>query len=139
MNNKNILFLSTSNELSIMAAGWASKLDEPSLNFISAALTAAQSSDLPVEAMKEVNIDITNKKAKLLAPHLLNKADLIVNIYDFVHDRQPHLMLADDKKVLSWNVPNPAYCEDAAEKWAAYQIVCDELAEHVKNLTAELK
>ncbi|WP_049660558.1 hypothetical protein [Bacillus sp. FJAT-27231] len=138
MENKNILFLSTSNDLSIMAEGWASKLDEPSLNFISAAFRTIQENDLFIEAMKEVNIDITDREPKLLAPHLIKSADLIVNIYDFERDQQPPLLLASNKKVLRWNVPNPEHCADTTEKWAAYQIVCDQLAEHVKKLTNEL-
>lgn len=138
MDNKNILFLSTSNDLSIMAAGWASKLDEPSLNFVSASFSKAQETDLSIEAMKEVNIDITDKEPTLLVPHLIKKADLIVSIYDFERDQRPPLLLPSNKKVLLWNVPNPEHCEDTTEKWAAYQIVCDKLAGHVKNLTDEL-
>ncbi|MEK4030980.1 MULTISPECIES: hypothetical protein [Bacillaceae] len=138
MDNKNILFLSTSNDLSIMAAGWASKLDDPSLNFVSASFIESSENELLIEAMKEVNIDITDKELKLVAPHLITKADLIVNIYDFKHDREPDLSLAPKKKVLRWDIPNPEHYDDSTEKWAAYQIVCDELAEHVKNLTNEL-
>ncbi|KIL73012.1 hypothetical protein [Bacillus badius] len=138
MNNKNILFLSTANDLSIMAEGWASKLNDPSLNFVSASFTKVRENDLSIEAMKEVNIDITAKKPILLAPHLIQKADLIVNIYDFERDQEPLLLPASNKKVLHWDVPNPKYCQDIAEKWAAYQIVCDRLAGHVKNLLHEL-
>ncbi|KAB7704920.1 hypothetical protein F9802_15255 [Bacillus aerolatus] len=139
MDNKNILLLSTSNDLSIMAEGWASRLNEPSLNFVSASFLKAQDDDLPIEAMKEVNIDITNKEPKLLAPHLIKSADLIVNIYDFQRDQHPDLPLTSNKKVLRWNITNPAHCKDALEKWAAYQIVCDELADHVRNLKEALK
>lgn len=138
MDNKNILFLSTSNDLSIMAAGWASKLHAPSLDFVSASFIQGQENELSIEAMKEVNIDITDKELKPLAPHLITKADLIVNIYDFKHDQKPGLLLASKKKIIHWDVPNPENYDNCAEKWAAYQIVCDELAGHVKNLTNEL-
>ncbi|KKB42894.1 low molecular weight phosphatase family protein [Bacillus thermotolerans] len=139
MKSKNILFFSTSNELSIMAEGWASKLNEPALNFISTSFDKALDPSLSIEAMKEVNIDITDKEPAPLAPKLINEADLIVNIYDSDYDQGPTLPLASDKKVLYWDIPNPAYCKDVIEKWAAYQIVCDELAEHVKQLEKELK
>ncbi|MBM7647649.1 protein-tyrosine-phosphatase [Bacillus ectoiniformans] len=138
MANKKILFLSSVSHLSSMAEGWASKLKEPSWNFISASLTASESNTLPVEAMKEVNIDIADKHSHSFDPHLLKEADVVVAIYDFKHDSKPVIEDAPIKKMISWDIPNPVYCKSSSEKWATYQLICDELAIQVKRLKETL-
>ncbi len=138
MKNKTILFLSPVNHLSMMAEGWASRLNEPSWNVISAACTNAGHDDLPIEAMKEVNINIESKTPHSLKPQLVKDADIVVAIYDFQRDSLPALPDGPRRKVLRWNISNPVYFDQMPERWAAYQEVCDELAIKVQQLKKEL-
>ncbi|OMP67157.1 low molecular weight phosphatase family protein [Domibacillus epiphyticus] len=138
MKNKTILFLSPVNHLSMMAEGWASRLNVPSWNVISASYMNADDDILPVEAMKEVNIDIVNNTPRSLKPQLVKEADVVVEIYDFQRDSLPSLPDEPKHKVLRWNIPNPVHCDKMPERWAAYQFVCDELAVKVKELKREL-
>ncbi|OLN23779.1 hypothetical protein BTO30_02185 [Domibacillus antri] len=138
MKNKTILFLSPVNHLSMMAEGWAARLNEPSWNVISASCTKADYDDLPVEAMKEVNIDIKSHTPRSLKPQLVKEADVVVAIYDFQRDSLPALPIESERKVVRWNIPNPVHCEQMPERWAAYQIVCDELAVKMQELKREL-
>ncbi len=121
-----------------MAEGWASKLGAPTLTFASAAYFQESEDHLPISAMKEVNIDITHLQAKHVTPQLLKEADVIIFIYDFIQDEQPNITSFHQKKILLWNIPNPLYIQDPIEKWAAYQIACDQLADYVKRLKSSI-
>ncbi|MGG3449489.1 hypothetical protein [Domibacillus aminovorans] len=138
MKNKTILFLSPINHLSMMAEGWATRLNKPSWNVISTSCMNADYDVLPVEAMKEVNINIESQTPHSLKPQLVHDADVVVAIYDFQRDSLPALPDEAGRKVLRWNIPNPVYYEKMPERWAAYQIVCDELAVKIKGLEKEL-
>lgn len=138
MKNKTILFLSPVNHLSMMAEGWAARLNKPSWNVISTSCMKADYDALPVEAMKEVNINIESQTPLLLKPQLVHEADVVVAIYDFQRDSLPALPNEAGQKVLCWNIPNPIHYEKMPERWATYQIVCDELAVKMKELEKEL-
>ncbi|MCI2253523.1 phosphatase [Domibacillus sp. 8LH] len=138
MKNKTILFLSPFNHLSMMAEGWAARLNEPSWNVISAACSRADYDALPVKAMKEVNIDIESKTPHSLKPQLVNEADIVVAIYDFQRDSLPALLNESEQKVLRWNIFNPIHCDHLTDRWAAYQEVCDELAVKIQELKKQL-
>ncbi|WP_046175433.1 arsenate reductase/protein-tyrosine-phosphatase family protein [Domibacillus indicus] len=138
MKNKTILFLSPFHHLSMMAEGWAARLNAPSWNVISAACKKAEDDSLPVEAMKEVNIDIESKTPRSLKPQLMKEADIVVAIYDFQRDSLPALPDEPGRKVLRWNILNPIHCEQLTERWAAYQEVCDELAVKMQELNKQL-
>lgn len=138
MKNKTILFLSPFNHLSMMAEGWAVKLNEPSWKVISAACKNADHDALPVKAMKEVNIDIESKTPHSLKPQLMNEADIVVAIYDFQRDSMPALLDKSDQKVLRWNISNPVHYDHLTDRWAAYQEVCDELAIKIQELQKQL-
>jgi protein-tyrosine-phosphatase len=138
MKNKTILFLSPVNHLSMMAEGWAARLNEPSWNVLTASCIKADYDALPVEAMKEVNINIESHTPYPLKPQLVHEADVVVAIYDFQRDSLPVLPDESRRKILRWNIPNPVHYEKMPERWATYQIVCDELAIKMKGLEKEL-
>ena len=138
MKNKTILFLSPFNHLSMMAEGWAARLNEPSWNVISAAYTRADYDTLPVEAMKEVNINIESKTPHSLKPQLMKEADILVAIYDFQRDSLPALPVESGRTVLRWNILNPVHYDQLSDRWAAYQEVCDELAVKIQELQKQL-
>lgn len=138
MKNKTILFLSPVNHLSMMAEGWAARLNVPTWNIVSAACAAAEYDALPVEAMKEVNIDIQSHTPSSLKPHLVQEADVVIAIYDFQRDSLPALPDQPERKILRWNIPNPVHFDLLPERWAAYQEVCDELAIKMQQLQKEL-
>lgn len=138
MKNKTILFLSPFNHLSMMAEGWAARLNEPSWKVVSAAYMNADYDALPVEAMKEVNIDIESKTPYSLKPQLMKEADIVIAIYDFQRDSLPVLLDESRRKVVYWNIPNPVHCDQLTDRWAAYQEVCDELAVKMQELKKQL-
>lgn len=139
MKRKTLLLITPLNHLSAMAEGWVSKLDIPSWNIISSCLNKMKQNQLPVEAMKEVNIDITEKKPELFNHNLIKEADVIVSIYDFERDGNLQLSLRPKQQLLQWHIPNPSHFEDFPEKWATYQVAVDELAVQVKKLKKQLK
>ncbi|WP_100330499.1 low molecular weight phosphatase family protein [Bacillus xiapuensis] len=140
MKKKHILFLSPTYHLSMMAVGWASKLHDPSLKFTSAFFLHARADDhFPIQAMKEVNINISAQTTKPVALPLIQQADVLVLIYDFELDQPPRVPEAADQRILHWHVSNPQHYSTAIEQWAAYQIVCDQLATHMKNFKKKAK
>ncbi|OES43987.1 hypothetical protein [Domibacillus iocasae] len=138
MKNKTILFLSPFNHLSMMAEGWAARLNEPSWKVVSAAYMNADYDALPVEAMKEVNIDIESKTPYSLKSQLMNEADVVVAIYDFQRDSLPTLPDESRRKLVRWNISNPVHYNQLTDRWAAYQEVCDELAVKIQELKKQL-
>lgn len=140
MTCQTILFLSSVDHLSTMAEAWAAKVNHPSWTVVSTFFTKARQDVFPVEAMKEVGITLDHLASEPSAfqEELIQKADVIVLIFDFEHDATPSFQPDHEKKVLRWNVPNPVHANNYSEKWVLYQEVCDELALHVQNLHQQI-
>ncbi len=134
-----IYFLSFNNDRSLMAEGWASKLKLTDWHFESGGWFFAERNPLSIEAMKEINIDLSQKLPKKVDLKALEEASLIVAIYDF--DQEIEIPLPDTQKhkLIQWDIKNPSqYSQEDIDQWVLYQEICDEIALKVKSLEQTL-
>ncbi|MEG9299027.1 phosphatase [Mangrovibacillus sp. Mu-81] len=137
--NKTVYFLSSSQQRSLMAEGWAEKLSVPNWSFKSAGWADETVHDLSVLAMKELCIDISSIPRSSIDIPDLDHASVIIKIQDTEYDEDISLPSDLEKKVIHWNLPNPRKrSSNPLEEWASYQEICDEIAIKVKSLESIL-
>jgi arsenate reductase (thioredoxin) len=130
-----VYFLSSSQQRSLMAEGWAEKLSVPNWSFKSAGWVVEADHELSVLAMKELCIDISSIPCTRIEIPELDHASVIVKIQDTEYDRDIRLPSDLEKKVIHWELPNPRKrSSNHLEEWACYQEICDEIALKVKSL-----
>ncbi len=133
--NKTVYFLSSSQQRSLMAEGWAEKLSVPNWSFKSAGWVEETDQELSTLAMKELCIDISSFPRTQIKISDLDQASVIVKIHDTEFDEDITLPSDLEKKVICWNLPNPKKRgTNQMDKWARYQEICDEIALKVKSL-----
>ncbi|MGR3763385.1 low molecular weight phosphatase family protein [Rossellomorea sp. NS-SX7] len=133
--NKTVYFLSSSQQRSLIAEGWAEKLSVPNWTFKSAGWVDAKDQELSVLAMKELCIDISSFPRTRIEIPDLDQASVIVKIQDSEYDEDISLPSDLEKKVIYWHLPNPRKrSRNQVEEWARYQEICDEIALKVKSL-----
>ncbi|NQD66692.1 hypothetical protein HP456_12255 [Bacillus haikouensis] len=130
-----VYFLSSSQQRSLMAEGWAEKLSVPNWSFKSAGWVVETDHELSVLAMKELCIDISSIPCTRIEIPELDHASVIVKIQDTEYDKDISLPSDLEKKVIHWELPNPRKrSSNHLEEWACYQEICDEIALKVKSL-----
>ncbi|KIL46840.1 arsenate-mycothiol transferase ArsC [Jeotgalibacillus campisalis] len=135
MTNQTIFFISSNHERSLIAEGWASRLNTQNVTYRSAGWFSAKTSPFSIEAMKEICIDLTAIKPYHLKKEELDQADIIVLIQDFEKDEKISLSPLAAKKILTWNILNPdKHSADPNEKWVLFQEICDDIALRIKDL-----
>ncbi|WP_201715368.1 low molecular weight phosphatase family protein [Rossellomorea arthrocnemi] len=135
MMNKTVYFLSSSQQRSLMAEGWAAKLDVSDWSFKSAGWITESRAEFSVLAMKELCIDISSFPLSPIEMKELGNASVIVAIQDTEYDDQIELPTELEEKVIYWNLPNPRKRSSSLiEEWVHYQEICDEIAMRVKDL-----
>ncbi|RDI47919.1 low molecular weight phosphatase family protein [Falsibacillus pallidus] len=140
MTKKLLYFVSSHHGRSSMAEAWAKKLRLTDWCFKSGGWFDANRSPLTIQAMDELNIDLSSKTAEWVDTALLDQADYIVSIYDFHHETKIPIPIELKNKVIEWDIKNPnSLAETSAEKWPIYQEICDEIAFKVKHLEPSLK
>jgi arsenate reductase (thioredoxin) len=133
--NKTVYFLSSSQQRSLMAEGWAEKLQVSDWSFKSAGWVADSREEFSVLAMKEFCIDISSFPLSRIEMKELGKASVIVAIQDTEYDDKIELPSKLEEKVIYWNLPNPRKrSATLIEEWVHYQEICDEIAMRVKDL-----
>ncbi|QHE60852.1 phosphatase [Rossellomorea vietnamensis] len=135
--NKTVYFLSSSQQRSLMAEGWAEKLEVSDWSFKSAGWVANSRSreEFSVLAMKELCIDISSFPLSRIEMKELGEASVIVAIQDTEYDDKIELPSELEEKVIYWNLPNPRKrSATLIEEWVHYQEICDEIAMRVKDL-----
>jgi len=135
MENQTVYFISSNHERSLIAEGWASRLNAQNITFRSAGWYSAKTNPFSIEAMKEICIDLTTIKPHHLTKEELDQADLIVLIQDFDKDEKIFLSPSSAKKILTWNIINPEKrSTDPTEKWLLFQEICDDIAMRIRDL-----
>jgi arsenate reductase (thioredoxin) len=135
MTQNEIYFLSPSHQRSLMAEGWAQKTDISGWKFNSGGWVDARTNKFSVEAMKELCIDISEKKKKRADSYELDEASIIIAIHDFEEDDEFEIPPHCQEKIVHWNLPNPEKrAKTPVEEWVFYQELCDSLAIKVKRL-----
>ncbi|TFD97685.1 hypothetical protein [Jeotgalibacillus sp. R-1-5s-1] len=139
MDDRVVYFISSNHERSSIAEGWASRLYIPNTIFKSAGWADARKSTLTLEAMKEINIDITDIHPSIIDWHDLQQADLIVLIQDEETDERINLEPSISQKVITWNVINPEKrAADPVTRWVLFQEICDDIALRIRDLEQHL-
>ncbi|RSL32696.1 arsenate reductase (thioredoxin) [Salibacterium salarium] len=131
-DNKIIYFLCTGNSCrSQMAEGFGHKYLE-GWDVYSAGIKTHGVNPKAVEAMKEVDIDISGHTSDKIDLELLNKADMVVTLCGHADDVCPTTPPRVTKE--HWGFDDPAGAEGTEEeKWAVFQRVRDEIGERIKQ------
>ncbi|WP_064091781.1 low molecular weight phosphatase family protein [Rossellomorea aquimaris] len=132
---KTVYFLSSSQQRSLIAEGWAEKLSLSDWSFKSAGWLGESCTNFSVLAMKELCIDISSIPRSRIEMKDLGEAAVIIAIQDKEYDDEIHLPSELDEKVIYWDLPNPRKRSTTIlEEWVSYQEICEEIALRVKNL-----
>lgn len=135
MTKHTVYFLSSHQHRGSMAEIWANRLELPDWEIRSAAWEQPDLSDVPIEIMKEVVLDIPYVQGRTYNSEEMSEADLIVVLHDGdleMADIPTDLPL---QKLLRWDIRNPELrSTDKSEQWTIYQEICDEIAINIKNL-----
>ncbi|BCG59288.1 arsenate reductase (thioredoxin) [Paenibacillus sp. URB8-2] len=133
MNKKTIYFLCTGNSCrSQMAEGWAKKYLSDGWNIYSAGIEAHGLNPKAVQAMNEVDIDISGQTSDIIDPELLNNADLVVTLCGDAADKCP--ITPPKVKREHWGFDDPAKAQGTEEdKWAVFQRVRDQVGARIKQ------
>ncbi len=133
--SKTVYFLSSSQQRSLIAEGWAEKLSVTDWSFKSAGLVDKSNAELSVLAMKELCIDISSLPRTRIEIEKLDEAAIIIAIQDTEFDDRIDLPSELNEKVIYWDLPNPCKRSNTLlEEWVSYQEVCEEIAMKVKSL-----
>ncbi|RIL69386.1 arsenate reductase (thioredoxin) [Staphylococcus devriesei] len=127
MKKKTIYFLCTGNSCrSQMAEGWGKKLLGEHWNVYSAGIETHGVNPKAVEAMKEVEIDISHHTSDLIDAHILEQADLVVTLCSNADENCPVMPLHVKKE--HWGFDDPA-----GKDWSEFQRVRDEIKQTIEN------
>ncbi|MBO1627038.1 arsenate reductase (thioredoxin) [Bacillus arachidis] len=126
-NKKTIYFLCTGNSCrSQIAEGFGEKYLGDKWNVYSAGIEAHGVNPNAIQAMKEVDIDITNQTSDMINLDILNNADLIVTLCGHANDVCP--TTPSHVKRVHWGFDDPA-----GQEWSVFQRVRDEVGERIKK------
>jgi protein-tyrosine-phosphatase len=111
-----------------MAESFAKKYG---LNASSAGTVVAQSvNPVVVQAMKEVGIDISSNRPKVLTAEMISKASFVFTMGCSVEEVCPRPILAKmQKKLVDWNLPDPK-----GKPIGGVRAIRDEIERRVKKL-----
>lgn len=127
MNKKTIYFICTGNSCrSQMAEGWGREILGEEWNVYSAGIKTHGVNPKAIEAMKEVNIDISNHISDMIDSNILKQSDLVVTLCSDADDNCP---------VIPPNVKKEHWCFDdpAGKAWSEFQRVRDEIGDTIKR------
>ena len=104
-NKQLVLFVCVENAgRSQMAEGLFRKYSPEGYEPLSAGTRPSDINPLAIETMKEVGIDISNQKSKILTEDMIKKSTLRVNMGCIEKESCPTLFIHD---VIDWNIEDP--------------------------------
>ncbi len=129
---KKILFVCVENAgRSQMAEAFFRKLAPPHYHPLSAGTKPIENiNPLAVEVMKEIGIDITEQKPKVLSDYMIRNSSKIVNMGCMDKESCPALFA---NNVVEWNIPDPKN-----KPIEQVRKIRDEIETKVKELVASL-
>ncbi|SDZ11173.1 arsenate reductase [Evansella caseinilytica] len=133
MSKPIIYFLCTGNSCrSQMAEGWGKKYLGDKYDVYSAGIEAHGVNPKAVQAMKEVDVDISEQTSDTIDQELLKRADFVVTLCGHANDVCP--ATPPNKERVHWGFDDPAKAEGTEEeKWQVFQRVRDEIGERIKT------
>ncbi|KRG08958.1 arsenate reductase (thioredoxin) [Staphylococcus sp. NAM3COL9] len=127
MNKKTIYFICTGNSCrSQMAEGWGREILGEEWNVYSAGIETHGVNPKAIEAMKEVNIDISDHTSDMIESNILKQSDLVVTLCSDADENCP-VILPNVKKE-HWGFDDPA-----GKDWSEFQRVRDEIGHTIKQ------
>ncbi|HDT7011348.1 TPA: arsenate reductase (thioredoxin) [Staphylococcus aureus] len=132
MDNKTIYFICTGNSCrSQMAEGWGKKILGEDWSVYSAGIETHGVNPKAIEAMKEVDIDISNHTSDLIDNDILKQSDLVVTLCSDADDNCP--ILPQNVKKEHWGFEDPA-----GKEWSEFQRVRDEIGNRIEEFKKTL-
>lgn len=115
-----------------MAEGWAKNILGEEWDVYSAGIVAHGVNPNAVEAMKEVNIDISNQTSDIINPEIIKKSSLVVTLCSDADNNCP---------ILPHNVPKEhwGFDDPADNEWPVFQRVRDEMGKRIQEFADEGK
>ncbi|GGI43403.1 arsenate reductase (thioredoxin) [Mammaliicoccus stepanovicii] len=131
MGKHTIYFICTGNSCrSQMAEGWGKKILGEDWNVYSAGIETHGVNPKAIDAMKEVNIDISKHTSDLIDYNILKQSELVVTL---CHDADKNCpILPSNVKKEHWGFDDPA-----GKEWSEFQHVRDEIGKRIKRFYAE--
>lgn len=120
-----------------MAEGWLRHLAGDRYEVLSAgAKPAGYVHPLAIQAMAEVDVDISQHRSKSIDEFAGQSLDLLVTVCDKAHESCP--MYAGAKRQVHWGFEDPAHSTGTeAEKMAVFRRVRDEIRERIAQFLRE--
>ena len=133
--HKKLLFLCTGNSCrSQMAEGLAKHLKlNDKFQIYSAGVEAHGINPRAIEAMNELNIDISNQESTMISDNELFKYDLIITLCGDARDRCP--MISNTSNNIHWNLEDPANAKgNEDEIMDIYRKVRDQISKNIQSI-----
>lgn len=136
MNKKRVLFLCTHNSArSQMAEGLLRQMADERYEVFSAGTEATRVHPLAVEAMKEVNIDISGHRSKTLSEFEGQPLDYVITVCDRANESCP--VFPGDTQRIHWGFDDPSAATGTDEqKLRVFQRVREEIAARLRTFLA---
>jgi arsenate reductase len=136
---KKVMFLCTANSCrSQMAEGFAREFGKGLLEAYSAGLMAVGVHKRAIAVMKEIGIDISNQKSKVIDEDLLKQMDIIVTLCGYAEDLCPRT--SPEIKRIHWPIKDPVGMIGTEEEiMNEFRRARDEIKEKVQKLIEEIQ
>lgn len=134
-----VMFLCTANSCrSQMAEGFAKEFGKGLIEVYSAGLMAAGVHKRAIAVMKEVGIDISKQKSKMIDENLLKKMDYIVTLCGYAEDLCPRV--PSEIKRIHWPIKDPVGTIGTEQEIInEFRRARDEIKEKVQALIKEIQ
>jgi len=135
---KKIMFLCTANSCrSQMAEGFAKEFGKGFIEVHSAGLMAAGVHNRAIAVMKEIGIDISNQKSKVIEEGLLKQMDIIVTLCGYAEELCPYT--PPEIKRIHWPIKDPVGTIGTEQEiMNEFRHARDEIKEKVQKLIEEV-
>jgi arsenate reductase len=141
MNKIKVLFLCVANSCrSQMAEGLLRHYYGDKFEAYSAGSKATFVHPLAIEVMKEIGVDISNHRSKLVSEFFGQSFDYVITVCgDSSKSTCPMFIGEVKRETLHWNFPDPAEAEGSLEeKLAVFRQVRDEIKKKIDNFVIEI-
>lgn len=135
---KKIMFLCTANSCrSQMAEGFAKEFGKGLIEVHSAGLMAAGVHNRAIAVMKEIGLDISNQKSKVIEEGLLKQMDIIVTLCGYAEELCPYT--PPEIKRIHWPIKDPVGTIGAEQEiMNEFRHARDEIKEKVQELIKQI-
>jgi arsenate reductase len=136
---KKVMFLCTANSCrSQIAEGFAREFGKGLLEAYSAGLMAAGVHKRAIAVMKEIGMDISNQKSKVIDEDLLKQMDIVVTLCGYAEDLCPRT--PPEIKRIYWPIKDPVGMIGTEEEiMSEFRRARDEIKEKVQKLVKEMQ